>query len=224
MKTKEELSKPADPETFDPAKHCGTIKKNGEPCQSPKGAGTDHLGFGHCRRHLGTTKNMRKAAMKERVRGEFGLLVEQCGLEVQGRSIEEALNDVIERTGAMALAWFQIVAELQESADWEWQPQKGPQGSLQRWVTVSVEGLVGPSAQGEQRAHVADGQYRKWLGMYLQACKVAADLGLAERQTRVQEQQIDVIQRALDGYLAEQGVELDRERFARHLRLVEGTG
>lgn len=205
-----------------PTGKCPGHARSGKPCGHPAGYGTDHVGFGCCKHHTGSTENGRKAAMKERVRGEFGLLVEQCGLEVQGRSIEEALNDVIERTGAMALAWFQIVAELQESADWEWQPQKGPQGSLQRWVTVSVEGLVGPSAQGEQRAHVADGQYRKWLAMYLQACKVAADLGLAERQTRVQEQQIDVIQRALDGYLAEQGVELDRERFARHLRLVEG--
>lgn len=213
--------------SYDPSKHCGGECADGQPCTRGKGQGTDHPGFGNCKLHTGATPNGRKSAMKERARGEFGALVEQCEIVVQGRSIEEALDDVIERCGAMALAWFQIVCQLQEKADWEWVPQKGPQGSLQRWVTVSVEGLVGPSAQGEQRVHVADEQYRKWIGMYLQANKVAADLGLEERKVRVQEGLAATVQRAVDATLLELGLDPGdprvRQVFARHLRLVEGA-
>jgi hypothetical protein len=36
---------------------CGAKKKNGETCRAFAGQGTDHLGVGNCKFHLGNTKN-----------------------------------------------------------------------------------------------------------------------------------------------------------------------
>ena len=41
---------------------CGAKKKTGERCRALAGQGTDHLGYGPCKHHLGATANHRKAA------------------------------------------------------------------------------------------------------------------------------------------------------------------
>jgi hypothetical protein len=45
---------------------CGATKKNGERCRSVAGLGTDHLGYGPCKQHGGSTKaHVVKAARQE---------------------------------------------------------------------------------------------------------------------------------------------------------------
>lgn len=46
-------------------KICGTIKKNGVPCQQAAGLGTDHLGWGKCKFHGGTSRSLTIAANRE---------------------------------------------------------------------------------------------------------------------------------------------------------------
>jgi hypothetical protein len=47
---------------------CGAKKKNGELCRNYAGLGTDHVGVGQCKFHLGNAPNNRKAAIKETAR------------------------------------------------------------------------------------------------------------------------------------------------------------
>lgn len=203
---------------------CPGTSRTGKPCGHPAGYGTDHVGFGLCKMHLGSTANGRKNGQRLRAQGEFGALLEQCQIEIAGRTLEEALTDIIDRAGAMTLAWWQILSQLQDNAEWQWDENKDAKGSLQRWVKVNVEGLLGVTAQGEQAVHKADEQYRKWLAMYMQANKVAADLGLAERKQKLDEEIGATLVKVVEAVAAELGLDLAdpkvRETVGRHLRLL----
>lgn len=100
---------------FDPDKHCGAIKKNGEPCCRSKGAGTPHRGVGHCARHLGNTAT--HVANGQRLLAERE--VQRLGLtlaEVEGQrgSIDprEALALELYRTHINVAVLEQMVREL----------------------------------------------------------------------------------------------------------------
>jgi hypothetical protein len=43
---------------------CGARKKNGETCRNYAGLGTNHLGAGNCKFHLGNSPNQKRAAAK----------------------------------------------------------------------------------------------------------------------------------------------------------------
>lgn len=203
---------------------CGARLTNGSGmfCSHEAGWGTDHKGFGQCRKHGGATRNGKKAAVKAEARGWLAQLADRCSVVVEGRTIAESMDDVINRTGAMALAWYEILGELQQNSDWCFEEHKGQRGGLDRWVVVQVAGLLGPNAQGELAVHVADEQYRRWLADYLRAVKAAADLGLEERKVRLAEQQGEQITRVIEAVLRDHGVDPSKagESVARHLRAV----
>lgn len=46
-------------------KLCGAAKKGGGKCARAAGWGTDHVGFGRCKSHIGSTRNGKIAAAKE---------------------------------------------------------------------------------------------------------------------------------------------------------------
>lgn len=185
--------------TYDPDKHCGGTTRAGTPCEREKGWGCpDHVGFGNCKLHGGLSPNGQKFAHRQMA----GAAVVTFGLPVDVAP-ELALAQELARTNGHVTWLAELVSALERDELKQYTKDKGL-----LWEKPSVWLEL---YQGE-RKHLTT------------VAKVCVDVGVAERQTRVQEQQIDVIQRALDGYLAEQGVELDREGFARHLRLVEGTG
>lgn len=77
---------------FDPAKHCGGTRRSddekgqgrkGEPCRQAKGKGTNHLGFGRCWLHGGTSKSGDQAAAKDRAIAELGKLGVQVEIDPQ---------------------------------------------------------------------------------------------------------------------------------------------
>jgi hypothetical protein len=203
---------------------CGAETRSGGNCGRPKGWGTDHVGFGNCKLHAGSTPNGRKHGARLRAMGEFGSLLEECGVLVEGRSHFDALTDALDRAGRMVVAWGLKVEELDDDSKWEYVEVKGPQGSRQRWVTVEKLGVVGPNAQGEQRIHVAVEQYGLWLDRYGRLAKMAADLGLEDRRVRVEERQADLLGQAVEAMLAELGVDpvKGRKVLAKQLRLIEG--
>lgn len=47
------------------AKTCGAIARTGKPCRRPAGWGTDHVGYGCCKLHLGSTKKHSRGAARE---------------------------------------------------------------------------------------------------------------------------------------------------------------
>lgn len=44
---------------------CGAKRRQGGDCKMPKGMGTDHYGFGHCKYHGGNLPNHKKNAVKQ---------------------------------------------------------------------------------------------------------------------------------------------------------------
>lgn len=69
---------------------CGVTTRAGTPCKRQRGAGTDHVGFGHCANHGGLTQSGKLHASKERVEAVKTLHREQIG----GRqAIEVVLSD-----------------------------------------------------------------------------------------------------------------------------------
>lgn len=53
---------------------CGGTNRRGDPCGNPAGKGTDHLGFGNCSSHGGSTRNGRKHAVSQQARAELARL------------------------------------------------------------------------------------------------------------------------------------------------------
>lgn len=55
---------------------CGALTRSGKPCKLAAGHGTSHVGFGHCRRHLGNTRNHEIGAARDQAlqfaRGALG--------------------------------------------------------------------------------------------------------------------------------------------------------
>jgi hypothetical protein len=60
---------------------CGARKKNGERCRSFAGQGTDHLGTGPCKFHLGNSKNHRLHAAKVEAQAKAAQFGELYDLE-----------------------------------------------------------------------------------------------------------------------------------------------
>lgn len=210
---------------FDPAKHCGGICQDGERCTRGKGERTDHPGFGHCWIHFGRTDNDAKHAAKERAWGEFGALVAEQRIKVEGRSHYDVLTESLADIGAIVEALKVLLAEQDVNAEWHWEEVKGPQGGKARWVIVDTEGLIGVDAQGQQRISALLDELGKYLTMYVRTAKVAAELGLEDRRVRVEERQADMLAEVLDAVFAELGVDpaAGRKVVARRLRLIEGS-
>jgi hypothetical protein len=182
---------------------CGATTRRGTQCERPAGWGTDHPGTGTCKLHLGCTSTQRTHARRIAALRSFGQLVDQCRLDVQGRSTPEAIEDLRERAAATLHALGFRIAALA--------------------LDPGSEGLYGPDHNHDQRIHVLMVEYRTWLDISLKVEKVAADLGLAERLVRVEEQAGDAIVRVIESVLAELGLgerpEV-RELVGRHLRAL----
>gem|GEM_PF-3676173 len=53
---------------YNPEIHCGSAKKNGEPCTNIKGFGTDHPKEGRCKYHFGNNKGATTPEGKEKIK------------------------------------------------------------------------------------------------------------------------------------------------------------
>ena len=84
---------------------CGMVR-NGKTCGRTAGYGTDHLGIGRCKYHLGTTRNHRLAADKEKARRAAELL----GVPIVTDSFT-ALQDALDAANGMKQAVEQMLRE-----------------------------------------------------------------------------------------------------------------
>src|SRR3954447_14085296 len=50
---------------------CGARTRSGGACKRPAGSGTDHVGFGTCRHHAGSTPSGRQAAARQQALAEL---------------------------------------------------------------------------------------------------------------------------------------------------------
>ncbi len=169
-------------------KHCGTPRDCGLPCTLPKGWGTDHVGIGRCRKHLGTTKNHVAHAEAEKARRAVSEFAARRDVEPT-----EALLEVLGiRAGMVAFLTEQIA------------------------FMETTDQLVTTSSAGDEKPSIWVEMLDTALREYGKVAKACADAKIDERRIRIEEsigrQLSDVIRRVLEGVfsgLAEAGVTVE---------------
>jgi hypothetical protein len=183
------------------APKCGAklLKRDGA-CTLPAGWGTQHQGFGRCRKHLGTTPNLKKAAERERVEHE-------ARAALQGITDFEAISDPVLRLQMLA-------------------------GRAERFMEVLGERVV--ELRSIRYAGDSGEQLRAEVGAYERAMTATgrllvdlARLGLDERQVRLNERLVQLVNVAITGSLTELGLTGEqmaaaRPVIARQLRTAAG--
>lgn len=184
---------------------CGARRKQTGPsgeqltCNQPAGWGTDHPGFGQCKRHGGSTPNGVTAAARQRVAsltegvrrqispGFYGL----GGPEVQVNPVE-VLAEELARCKAV-VAWIEGMV-----AQWGYDPESDQTGgsSYGRLPELMQTGLppLLTVVHGEKSSAVTDSEYRAWLRQLGEerdrlriTAKMCLDYGLDERMVRLYE-------------------------------------
>src|SRR4051812_569979 len=88
---------------------CGARKRSGGLCTLKAGWGTDHVGFGSCRKHGGNTRNHRKQAEQEHLREAARKLGVPKDVDV-----ETAMLDLIREAAGNVDFYRSLVQELEQ--------------------------------------------------------------------------------------------------------------
>lgn len=182
--------------------HVRNGPRTGQPCnRHPIPGGEVCGGRGG---HGGGAPQVRAAASRRvahaRALGQVGRLLDECGIDIAGRTHVDALEDALDRAGRMVVALGLLVDELDVETVWRWKEVQGPQGAKDHVVRLVDEhgdettpGLYGPDHQGEMRPHVLVVEYGAWLDRYARVAKIAADLGIEERRATIDEARAEVV-------------------------------
>jgi hypothetical protein len=177
---------------------CNARKKNGERCRNYAGAGTNHLGVGACRYHLGNTETHKKAAVK--VMAERGRAFAQ---EQAIRFGQELRMDPLE-----ALLW-----SLHLSA------------SHTEFLRQEIAGVPNGKAH-EFRREVLLRQWSDERERLARTAKMALDAGVAERQIKMAERYAELLARLIQSILGDLNLtqrqrEVAPEVVRRHLLALD---
>lgn len=183
-------------------------EQRGDPCRKAA-----VRGLLVCTMHGGSTKTARAkgaAVMaKERALGEVGELIAEALQQAAATPKVEQLGQAIDHANAMWLAYRSLLDQLPVQSEWSYEEHTSDSGSVQRFVKVETEGLVGPDAQGVQRLHAYEEGMRYWLALHGKLLKSAADIGLEERRQRFAQEQVASIGAAIRTIVVGLGRDLD---------------
>lgn len=147
---------------------CGVIKSTtGTPCESSAGAGTDHMGYGPCMRHGGTSADNGLSAKREKANN----VLKSLGLPLQVHPIQALLGLVHEAAGNVAFL-REKVSNLGFDLFSEGEGSRGE---------VSFEAKLTWKAYNEERDRLA------------KMAKLCLDVGLSERMVKLTELQTAAI-------------------------------
>lgn len=160
---------------------CGaTTRGTGKPCTRPAGWGTDHVGVGPCKLHLGCTQNHRTAARK--------MLAERGAAQTLAEFGYEPVTDPIGTLADLAGQTRALVALLAAKVD-----------AFGEGWRYSTEG-----GSEQLRAEVA--LYERMLDRTARFVTDLAKLGFEERRTAMAEEDsrrfVDALVLVMDGVLA----------------------
>ena len=175
---------------------CGG-KRHGrdDTCQLPAGWGTDHVGYGKCRKHLGNAPTVAAAAERDRAEDEARkILAGITDFEPVGDPVE-ALRELAGRASKWTEVLGAIVADLERI----------------RYRTEAAEQL-----------DARIGVYERAIQITGRLLADIARLNLDERAVRVEEAQTAIVGEALRTALAESPLtpEQQKETLARVAQLV----
>lgn len=201
-----------------------TATTTGEPCGNWAMRGATV-----CRKHGGAAPQVRRAAEVRAARMEAHATAERmiARAGVDADPIEHLL-DSLYRAAALVQVWGTMVAALDARGDDE-------RGTLSYYEAdpedrdelrvVSSEPLVALDRHGMAQIHPFVSEYNQWVERRAKFAKLCIDAGIAEAQIRIQQQQVEIVQRAFEATLDEMNLSGDRRQearrtYARHLRLV----
>lgn len=161
----------AEPDTGKPK--CGSRLSKGKPgrCRRPAGWGTDHVGFGSCKLHGGSTQSGRKSAQIKIAKAE----VERLKLP-KDVDPHEALLDELRRSLSWVLYLEEQVGDLAEP-DLTWGQTRWKSGGEDRGRTY------------ESKPHALYEMYVRERKAYLEAAKACANAGVELRRVQIAEEQ-----------------------------------
>jgi hypothetical protein len=182
----------------DSAATCGAAKRNGEPCGRDAGWGTDHPGTGRCKMHTGSTRA-----------GQIAAATQELGMAKPANITPgQALQGVMTLAAGQLLFATDKVSALDEDK-------------------LFVKGNKLDSGAFEMIPHKWVELQRQCMDRLAKYAKLAADAGIAERQTQLQETQMQLITQLMEAVFDEIGLS-KRQRAAvgpairRHLTLLPG--
>lgn len=133
------------------------------------GWGTDHVGAGTCKLHLGSTRTHRKAGSNEleqrRIAGEVGKFLAENGLDPSTVNYVDVLAEQVVTAHGMAAVLKMLVGQL------------------------SFGELTGPDHLDDDRAEAHVELLRVWTVEAARLSKMALDIGIDERRVRILEAQ-----------------------------------
>lgn len=185
-----------------PKSTCGRVKKDGTPCKHRAGHGTDHVGFGKCKFHGGTSPSGKVHAEREMVEAHMVRFGGPVEIEAHAALIQE-----VQRT-AGHVEWLSLkIRDLADDADLTQLTGGGSESWPKR-----VPGAWVDMYQSE-RAHL------------IRAAKTAIDAGVAERQVQIAESQGRLLAEVITAILDDLKLNKEQRKLApgvvrRHLTVV----
>lgn len=180
---------------------CGATKTDGSgnTCKHQAGWGTDHPGYGPCRKHGGNTRNHRTAALRSQA--------------------EDVLTQALDDYGAAKVT--DPVVALQELAGRVKHALDAMGERVNQLTSMRYEATGAGTEQ--LRAEVA--VWERMIGRLHPLLVDMARLGIEDRLARVSERQGEAIVTVLQAAAAELGLDMGeqqvRETVGRHLRVVD---
>lgn len=177
----------------------GKLHKRDGTCTLPAGWGTDHVGFGRCRKHWGNSATGVKAAENERLDTEARQVLARLDVPPVGDPLSE-----LARVAGQVVAWKdQMAAKVNELTELRYSGQLG---------------------QEQLRSELL--LWERALDRCVATLTAMAKLGIEERQMRLTERQAAIVNAVLRAALADIGLspeqmEAARPAIARHLRLAD---
>lgn len=139
-------------------------------------------------------------------------LMRRCAISTAGRTYVESLEDALHKSNTMVMLLGLLIETLAPKATaTDTVVAEGTQRERVEW-TVTREGMVGPDHQGDLQVHPWVTLYKEWVDTQARLAKVAADLGLTERQVQVAETQVQMMASTLATILTELGLDLHDPR------------
>ena len=177
---------------------CGANKTDGTgTCKHQAGWGTDHAGYGQCRKHGGNTRSAKKSAARLAAQHE----VESLSIPVDTTPEDALLGEVRHVAGDVAFIRQQV-------------KQLG-YDLTQEVITSEFGGYQAPSVWLEMYWQAHDRLVR------VAAATIKA--GVEERKVRIAEREMDAVAEAIHATLRDIGVDVTPEvgaSLGRHLRAV----
>jgi hypothetical protein len=205
---------------------CNAKKRQGTGrCQLTAGHGTDHPGYGSCSRHGGSTAAGRKSAAMQMARHDLRVMGVPIPLDPH-----EAIELCIARAAGELAYCDARIAELRDAdaaiiadetiTDHQALDRDGGVHDLhdeQRSTNARLHIWITAGHAAEERLH--------------RYAKAAAAMGVAERQVRIREGQLDQLAAVVNAVMAElvaAGLtddlrRLARDSFARHATILESV-